>query len=670
MSSSKRASNDSTLSSDKRLKIVSELASIHGVSKVSLAKTLKALYDRGLLTDALVEAPSANGYRRQVQKAFERDALYKQTPYGPMLCEMELPTKETNPRRRYSMWYVHPFALLYSICILSAPFFNLIKVAVGVSKRLRIILYFDGVNPGNPLAPDPQRLLQAVYWCFAELPTWFLRRKDAWFIFSLVREKWAEAMPGKLSELAKLVLRVFFSPNGESFHKGITIQCGSESIVVVASFAGFLADEKGLKQLLEIKGQAGSLPCLSCLNIRNRWVKLLAGDGNQHFWDPDLSKRKQCTHDHVKMMVKRLEDAPTQTMRTEMQVKLGINYVPTGLLFDKWLMDNIVDLPSNYIRDWMHTFVSNGVAGSHLALLCGELANVGIGIHVLQAYSQKFILPTSRGKKVSELYFQDHLVSADHVRHFASDVLGMVSIMYAFLLDKVAPRGLLLPNIECFKCLYKFMCILRKGDMSEAIRTVMKDLIVKHNRLWLELYGNIPSKIKFHHSYHIPDDMLYLLHILSCFVTERKNKDAIAVSVASDRHMEKTSVISFLHKSLSHWEQHITSCTEMYLCNARTVCLNGQQMESAKKATLPCGDLFCSDMVLLFDGSIGKITSFWQIDDAILVGLEVHRKIPNTTLLYELEAHTVNFIDARLVVELVSWYPKANALLVIVSEYC
>ena len=89
-SSSKRKSGEA-LDADKRLKIVSELAAINGVSKMGLTKALKALHDKGLLTDALVEAPTAQGYQRQVRRAFEKDALYTQTPYGTMLRQMELP---------------------------------------------------------------------------------------------------------------------------------------------------------------------------------------------------------------------------------------------------------------------------------------------------------------------------------------------------------------------------------------------------------------------------------------------------------------------------------------------------------------------------------------------------------------------------------------------------
>jgi hypothetical protein len=138
----------------------------------------------------------------------------------------------------------------------------------------------------------------------------------------------------------------------------------------------------------------------------------------------------------------------------------------------------------------MHTFVSGGVAGTHLAMICGALHDIGIGIEIVHTYAQNFKLPRCRGGKVSDLYLKKNLVTTDHVKMFAGDVLGMVCIMYAFLIDKIQPRGLLETNIECFAALFVMLCILRRGDMSNAIHITFTALTLKHNRLFLDLYGN------------------------------------------------------------------------------------------------------------------------------------------------------------------------------------
>lgn len=332
-------------------------------------------------------------------------------------------------------------------------------------------------------------------------------------------------------------------------------------------------------------------------------------------------------------------------------------------------MTNILDPCRNYIRDWMHTFVSGGVAGTHLAKICGALHDIGIGIEIVHTYAQNFKLPRCRsGGKISDLYFKANLVVTDHVKMFAGDVLGMVCIMYAFLIDKIQPRGLLETNIECFAALFVMLSILRRGDMSNAIHITLTAITLKHNRLFLDLYGNKDAKIKFHHTYHIPDDMLYLMKCLSCFPAERKNKDAIAVSNASTTHIEKASVIAFLHRTIDYWNDS-KACHEIYLNNPRAVALHGQRLSKAASATLTCGEVHINDMVFLFDGSIGKVRSFYQHGDCLSVGVDVHKAISHAKLLFEIDAHDVQFIDARSIVEPVFWYANATGIIAVFPKY-
>lgn len=648
----------------KRLRVLNELAGAAGISRVGLSKTLKGLHERGLLTDPLSRDTSLKGYRRSVNQAFELNAMAS-TPFGPILCESELPVVEPKQRRR-CMWYLSPFALIHTICNVDLGFFELLKAAVGPDglAPLSIILYLDGVNPGNPLAPDPQLLLQAVYWTFKELPNWFLRRKDAWFVFSLVKEVWVNMLPCKLSELAKIILLIFFPPIGDSFHKGIIITHGDQSIVVRATFCGFLADEKGLKSIFNITGSSGSVPCIDCLNVRNRWCKL--NEGEQFFWDPVVENRKQASTSHIEIMISRVSVAKH---RAKNQTKTGINFGPTGLLFCSYLMSFILNPCRNYVRDWMHTLVSNGVAGTHLACVCQALDANGIPLTIISAYSHKFVLPRCRGGKPSDLFFKPELMSTDHVRHFASDVLGMVTILYCFLVEKVRPLNILEKTVACFEYLYQILCILRRGDINEAISATLQGLIVKHNALFLELYGNRVAKIKFHHMYHLARDMLYLLGCLSCFPTERKNKEAIAVSTATDCTVERTSVIAFLQRTLNHWSCHLNTCSEMYLQSEQVAYVQGLKLSQARAAVFKSGELHAGDIAFFHGGILGKVRSFCKLDARIFIEIDRHRQIPNTQNQWELASHDVHFIDAELLIEPMFWYAKANSILVAVPSY-
>ena len=145
------------------------------------------------------------------------------------------------------------------------------------------------------------------------------------------------------------------------------------------------------------------------------------------------------------------------------------------------------------------------------------LEEANIPIAALQAYTPKFTMPVGWGKKPSDLYFKSNLLATDHVRHFASDVLGMIVILHCFLVERILPLGILGENITCFIYLYKIMCILRRGDIDIDIRNTLQDLCEKQNALFLKLYTDNKVKIKFHHVYHIAEDMFYLLSCLSCF---------------------------------------------------------------------------------------------------------------------------------------------------------
>ena len=200
-------------------------------------------------------------------------------------------------------------------------------------------------------------------------------------------------------------------------------------------------------------------------------------------WDPDLSKRKPITDKHIEIVVNRLSDPSVgNTRRQDMQTKSGINYNSDGLLFDAYLMRNILKPTQNYVRGLIHTLVSNGVAGNHLAHLCAALSTIGCTMETVQRYASLWTLAHGR---VNDLDFKSELILTDHVKHVASDQLVMIPIMYAFLHEKILPLGVLDKNIECWTLLWKIMCVLRRGDMNDTICQNLRAFIVQRNTLCL-----------------------------------------------------------------------------------------------------------------------------------------------------------------------------------------
>ena len=134
---------------------------------------------------------------------------------------------------------------------------------------LRIVIYSDGLVPGNPFRPEPSRKLNCIYWCIAEWPQHVLNRSFAWPVFSILREEVIHSLPGGLTRLMRLILHVFFGNSGSSFTTGVHIVCRSGDFVIKAEIGGFLADLLGHKEITDWKGTGGNLICLECSNVIN-----------------------------------------------------------------------------------------------------------------------------------------------------------------------------------------------------------------------------------------------------------------------------------------------------------------------------------------------------------------------------------------------------------------
>ena len=643
---------------DKRRRVISELSATRGVNKTGLASCLRVLNARGYLNDPLVATPTHGQYRRAIQSAVESDGLQTWTQYGYIIQEMNLDSPLVA-----KMFYINPFSLVYHLCDQFPLFFALLcETLERCSYRLRIIVYVDGVDPGNPLHPETQRHLEVVYWTFIDFPSWFLQRTDAWFVFGIVRTKTVESLEGGMSEFCDRILHIHFPKTGLSWSNGVSMQCASKSVMVSASFHGFLADEVALKTILNITGQAGSFPCFNHLNTANRWVP--CGHDRFKHWDPNRGGLIKLTREHLDEQIVRLRECRVAELKTR-QTKLALNFNPRGLLFNDDTRTRILTIDTLYIRDHMHTLTSNGVAGTHLALVVQALDTlVGVQCGVVRTYALRFCLPKARGK-VSTLFFKDGLMGSASVKHFAYDVLGMVPILYTFSVEKVQPRGWLPKHIECFIALHTILCIIRRQTMNAIVHTRLTSVIDTHARLFLELYGDKHAKIKFHHLYDLPDDLLAMGKAVGCYVTERKNKEAIDVADGIQRHIERTATCTFLQRSLRRWHDRPEICMPVYLQRARFAD-NKKDLLISDEALLPCGTVYSNDLVLTQSNHVAKVLHFWQKDghNELYAELLLYVPVAGMPLRWSKAEH-IDFADASSVVEAVSYYePSPNIVVV------
>ena len=113
---------------------------------------------------------------------------------------------------------VNPFALLCYMTQISQGVAAMMESLHVEGTPLRIIIYADGLVPGNVFRPDHGRKMQCIYWCIAEWPQHILQRSFAWPVFSLLRQSIVDEIDGGMSRSMRMVLHVFFYGSAHIFH--------------------------------------------------------------------------------------------------------------------------------------------------------------------------------------------------------------------------------------------------------------------------------------------------------------------------------------------------------------------------------------------------------------------------------------------------------------------
>ncbi len=176
-----------------------KLPHVSNVTKSALVRTLLRLQETGLLlTDA-----SGRQLRRQANNT---DIDQIETPYGKLLQCMYCGAS------RY-VDVAHPAALLFHLSSISVAFANAMMVMADAagSDPLKLIIYSDGLTPGNVFRPDAGRKLLAIYWTLVEFPDHMRWRSACWPVFALIRVSIVAAIAAGSSGLMRRVLRFFLA---------------------------------------------------------------------------------------------------------------------------------------------------------------------------------------------------------------------------------------------------------------------------------------------------------------------------------------------------------------------------------------------------------------------------------------------------------------------------
>ena len=148
-----------------------------------------------------------------------------------------------------------------------------------------------------------------------------------------------------------IIMKTLFVDGPVNFADGFSFMNRGESVLCTATFVGFIADEKGLKEFLNIKGQAGQKPCPNCKNVVN-FIHKRGAAGSDYVVGLDaasLGELKLHTDKSFFAMVSRIAGASNAECE-ELEKVCGVNYDHRSILFCPELRP-VIEMPDIY-HDW------------------------------------------------------------------------------------------------------------------------------------------------------------------------------------------------------------------------------------------------------------------------------------------------------------------------------
>lgn len=228
------------------------------VSAVALAKILSTARSEGI--------PDGSLGRGELRAArdLENDA---NTQYGPIAQTMSLFGIDGTMR---FVPVSHPFALLWTAVKYCAPFAaffeeRLRAVPSTFYKPWNLILYTDGVTPGNVIAPINKRKFETCYFSFLEFGANALSREDAWFTILTLFATEVQKISAGLSQIFAGIIKLFFEPNGFNMMTvGMLLPFASGSVRFFCRLRVVIQDGGAHKFVWHSRGDGATKLCLLC----------------------------------------------------------------------------------------------------------------------------------------------------------------------------------------------------------------------------------------------------------------------------------------------------------------------------------------------------------------------------------------------------------------------
>ena len=340
----------------------------------------------GAIATAIAEEGAPDGLQNRNALRAARDSICKKTgPYGPILDHASLSGKEGE---MISIALANSFAMLYAALDKSANMRALFQDRLAVhpcslERPWSIILYSDGVTPGNVLAVANNRKLECIYWSFAELGFAALSHEECWFVLVVELHSTVRKIAAGMSQVFGSMLHKFFDADGLNMSTtGVLLQgCNDLKFRLFAACKFILQDGAAHKAVWHSRGDGGSRYCMLCTNLFTETCNLVEEDGTNQLVCNIIRKSelKKATGASLRRCARVLARKAT-TMNTDdfaaAQQALGMTHHAGSILLDRTL-DQIVDPVKHYLHDLMHCLFVDGVCNVSVYLLLEEHISAG-----------------------------------------------------------------------------------------------------------------------------------------------------------------------------------------------------------------------------------------------------------------------------------------------------
>lgn len=339
----------------------------------------------------------------------------------------------------------------------------------------------------------------------------------------MVRTSTITKLVGGVSALTKEVVKLF-----DSFGTGLllTFKSGNRKFLF-GTMSVLVADEGALKAIWAVKGASGSLPCLFCWNVVQQRSELhLEDDRLVPHTTTDLCKIKTRTDTDFVEAARLLtrEKAIRNKKQFELlEQSIGLNYVPTGILFDRTSMLKPI---AHTMYDWLHVYLVNGIFQTEANLMLDVLNKAGCNHTAVTTFLKDFRGPKDQSSNLkAAVQAFDKAKNKDAWKPSASEALGVYPLLRLLVLEHGFEDDLHKVCAKSFLTLCGILDMLSQGNKGEVIDpAVLQRKILTHLSLYKSSYTAEDLQPKFHYSLHLPALLRKHSRLISCWTHERKHK--------------------------------------------------------------------------------------------------------------------------------------------------